>query len=293
MASAQIGIALALVAAVMANLSSCSSIAAARAYRPSTSAGRWQSARGLARSRWFVAGWGLAAVAWLIHVASLSMAPISLVQAVARRRRRDPGGDVAAAVRQPVERRQWLALFLGGAGLALLAVTVPQFSGSHSEFAVGADPRLRGRAGADRGGAGARPPLRAAPPHRGVLLAILAGTLFALAGVAIKGLTGAAGLGVADHRRLGRDHRPLRHPRPVHGGLGPAARRRDRDDRADGPGRQRDPDSGRRPRLRRPPLLRSARRRPPVPAFAMVCASALLLPAADRAAPPALQPIAS
>ena len=28
-------------------------------------------------------------------------------------------------------------------------------------------------------------------------------------------------------------------------------------------------------------------------AFAMVCASALLLPAGDRAAPPALQPIAS
>ena len=49
------------------------------------------------RSRWFAAGWGLAAVAWLIHVAALSMAPISLVQAVARRRRRHPRRDVAAA----------------------------------------------------------------------------------------------------------------------------------------------------------------------------------------------------
>ena len=129
---------------------------------------------------------------------------------------------------------------------------------------MGADPRLRGRPGADRGGAGARTPLRAAPspprhpaggpgrhplrPRRG----------------RDQGPDRGRRARRPDHRRLGRDHRPLRHPRPVHGGLGPAARRRDRDDRADGPGRQRDPDSGRRPRLRRPPLLRSARRRPPV-----------------------------
>ena len=101
MASAQIGIALAAGRGLMANLASllkhrgCQRVPPVHIRRP------LQSARGLARSRWFAAGWGLAAVAWLIHVAALSMAPISLVQAVARRRRRHPGGDVAAPLRRP------------------------------------------------------------------------------------------------------------------------------------------------------------------------------------------------
>ena len=108
------------------------------------------------------------------------------------------GGAVTLAVMSqrlfgaPVERRQWLALFLGGAGLALLAVTVPQFSGSHSAVRVGADPRLRGRPGADRRRrwrSGTAP--SASIPTAASCWPILAGTLFALAGVAIKGLTGA------------------------------------------------------------------------------------------------------
>ncbi len=54
------------------------------------------------------------------------------------------GGAVTLAVMaqrvfgDPVERRQWFALLLGGAGLALLVLTVPHFSGNHSGFAVGA-----------------------------------------------------------------------------------------------------------------------------------------------------------
>ena len=82
MSSVDAGIALALVAALMANAASllkhrgCQQCAPVRIDQP------LRSARGLARSRWFAAGWGLAAVAWLVHVAALSMAPISLVQAV-------------------------------------------------------------------------------------------------------------------------------------------------------------------------------------------------------------------
>src|SRR5215217_982851 len=97
-----------------------------------------RSAKRLASSPWFAAGWGLAAVAWLVHIAALSMAPISIVQAVLA------GGAVTLAVMaqrlfgDPVERRQWIALLLGGAGLALLVLTVPHFSGSHSGFSVGA-----------------------------------------------------------------------------------------------------------------------------------------------------------
>ena len=195
MGSVQTGIALALVAALMANLASllkhrgCQRVAPVHIRRP------LHSARGLARSRWFAAGWGLAAAAWLVHVAALTMAPISLVQAVLA------GGAVTLAVMSqrlfgdPVERRQWLALLLGGAGLALLAVTLPHFSGSHSGFALG--PILGFEGGlsllAIALALGHRSERFA--ERRGILLAALAGTLFALAGVAIKGLTGAGGVG--------------------------------------------------------------------------------------------------
>lgn len=133
MGSVEAGVALALLAALMANLAGllkhrgCQRVPV-HIRRP------LYSARKLARSRWFALGWGLAAAAWLVHVAALSMAPISVVQAVLA------GGVVTLAVMSqrlfghPVERRQWLALLLGGAGLALLAVTMPHFSGSHSEF---------------------------------------------------------------------------------------------------------------------------------------------------------------
>jgi hypothetical protein len=40
------------------------------------------SAAGLFRSRWFAIGWMVAVVAWLLHVGALSLAPLSIVQAV-------------------------------------------------------------------------------------------------------------------------------------------------------------------------------------------------------------------
>jgi multidrug transporter EmrE-like cation transporter len=197
MRSVDLGIALALVAALMANAASllkhrgCQQVAPVRIDQP------LRSARGLARSRWFAAGWGLAGAAWLVHVAALSMAPISLVQAVLA------GGAVTLAVMSkglfgdPVERRQWLALLLGGAGLALLAVTVPSFSGSHSDFSlapiIGFEGGLALLAGALA--LGHRSERLAA--RSGVMLAALAGVLFACAGVAIKGLTGAESLEVS------------------------------------------------------------------------------------------------
>src|ERR1700761_8721463 len=92
-----------------------------------------ESLRGLARSPWFAAGWGLAAVAWLAHIAALSLAPIFLVQAVLA------GGAVTRALLSQrffgarVDRRQWLALGLGGGGLAFLAATLPHFHGAQSD----------------------------------------------------------------------------------------------------------------------------------------------------------------
>src|SRR6478672_11054232 len=121
-----------------------------------------QSARRLASSPWFAAGWLLAAVAWLVHVAALSMAPISLVQ----------------------------ALLAGGAGLALLVLTVPNFQGSHSSFSTAGMLSFEGGLALLAAGLAYGHRSERFPDHGNVLFAALAGTLFALAGIAIKGLTG-------------------------------------------------------------------------------------------------------
>ncbi len=193
----QVGIALALVAAVMTNLASllkhrgCHHAAPVRLRRP------LQSVRALAGSRWFAAGWGLAALAWLIHVAALSMAPISLVQAVLA------GGAVLLAVMSqrlfgdPVERRQWLALLLGGGGLALLAVTVPRLHGSDSAFSAGAILGFEGGLAMLAGGLALGHRSQRLAQRHGVLLAALAGTLIAFAGIAIKGLFGVGDVSLA------------------------------------------------------------------------------------------------
>jgi drug/metabolite transporter (DMT)-like permease len=185
----EIGICLAVAVALMTNLASllkhrgCQRADRVQIARPLS------SIRGLATSPWFAAGWGLAALAWLVHVAALSMAPISLVQAVLA------GGAVTLAVMSQrifghrVERRQWLALLLGGIGLVLLALTLPHFKGNHSEFSLAAIVSFEG--GLVLLALGHRSERFAA--RRGVLLAALAGLLFALAGIAIKGLTGGGG----------------------------------------------------------------------------------------------------
>jgi drug/metabolite transporter (DMT)-like permease len=191
------GIALALVAALMTNLASLLKHRGCHRTEPVRLRQPLRSARRLAGSPWFAAGWAMAAVAWLVHVAALSMAPISLVQAVLA------GGAVTLAVisqrifGDPVERRQWLALLLGGAGLALLALTVPQLRGSHSEFSVGAILGFEGGLALLASGLALGHRSERLAARHGVLLAALAGTLIAFAGIAIKGLLGVEGVSIA------------------------------------------------------------------------------------------------
>ena len=119
------------------------------------------------------------------------MAPISLVQAVLA------GGAVTLAVMaqrlfgDPVERQQWLALLLGGAGLALLVLTVPHFQGSHSSFSTAGILGFEGGLALLAAGLAYGHRSERFADHGNILFAAIAGTLFALAGIAIKGLTGA------------------------------------------------------------------------------------------------------
>jgi drug/metabolite transporter (DMT)-like permease len=197
MGSVEIGVGLALVAAVTTNLASllkhrgCQHVPLIELRAP------LESVRRLAGSRWFAAGWGLAAIAWFVHVAALSMAPMSVVQAVLA------GGAVTLAVLSQrlfgdaVERRQWLALLLGGAGLALLALTLPSFEGSHSGFALAAILGFEGGLALLAIGLAFTHRSERLAAHRGSLLAVIAGTLIALAGVAIKALTGEGAVALA------------------------------------------------------------------------------------------------
>ncbi len=189
----EVGIALAVVVAVMTNLASllkhrgCQDSRTVCLHRP------LDGLRDLAGSRWFVAGWLLAALAWLAHVAALSLAPISLVQAVLA------GGAVTLAVLSQrlfgdhVGRRQWLALVVGATGLVLLVLTLPNFHGADSHFSLAAIAGFEGglvllAAGIALGHRAARFAAR-----RGVMRAVLAGLLFALAGIAIKAVMGSGG----------------------------------------------------------------------------------------------------
>lgn len=189
----EIGLGLAAAAALMTNLASLLKHRGCQHAQPVHLSRPLGSLRGLAASPWFAAGWSLAAVAWLVHVAALSMAPISLVQAVLA------GGAVTLAVLsqrvfgERVERRQWLGLLLGGSGLALLAATLPHFHGAHAGFSFAGIAGFEGGLVLLAAGIALVHHSKRLAEQRAVILAVLAGLLFALAGIAIKALTGGTG----------------------------------------------------------------------------------------------------
>jgi hypothetical protein len=151
-----------------------------------------RSASALFRSRWWAIGFGLAFCAWCLHVAALSMAPLSLVQAVIA------GGLALLAIPArrwfgiAVGRREVVGLVLCASGLAFLAVTAGHgrsgggFAGSTMLAFEGGMLSLGGL-------------LMLASSHerlesRGwVLLAAAAGTLLGASDVALKALTETVG----------------------------------------------------------------------------------------------------
>jgi drug/metabolite transporter (DMT)-like permease len=152
-----------------------------------------RTARGLWASRWFAIGMGVGCAGWALHVAAISLVPLSVVQVVLS------GGVVLIAVMADrifgfeVGKRQWWGLAFTALGLILLGLTMPQPHGSHSAFSLAAMVGFEG-ALFGMGGLLILGPRAGAPAeHHGVMLAAASGILFGVCNVAVKALTGLVG----------------------------------------------------------------------------------------------------
>jgi drug/metabolite transporter (DMT)-like permease len=152
-----------------------------------------RTARGLWSSKWFAIGMAVGSAGWALHVAAITLVPLSVVQVVLS------GGVVLIAIMADrifgfeVGKRQWLGLGCTALGLVLLAVTMPQPDGSHSTFSLAAMIAFEGGL-FGMGGLLILGPRAGAPAeHHGVMLAAAAGILFGVCNVAVKALTGLVG----------------------------------------------------------------------------------------------------
>ncbi len=149
-----------------------------------------RSAIDLFRSKWWSIGWGVAAVAFALHVAALTLAPISVGQAVLA------GGLVFLAVLAErffgfeLGRRQWFGIGLVAVSLTLLTLTGGGGREAHAGYSLAGMIIFEGIAV----GVGLLlvfshliERIRAQP---GVLLGIAAGLGFGISDVAIKALSG-------------------------------------------------------------------------------------------------------
>jgi drug/metabolite transporter (DMT)-like permease len=189
----KIGIVLAIACALVTNLSfffKQRGALCAPAVRPSQPL---RSARDLFASRWFTVGMLVAVVAWLLHVAAMTFAPLDIVQVVLA------GGIVLVGLLADrvfgfrVDRRTWLGLGLTAAGLAAFAITVPGGNGAQASFSPSGmlvfEVILCGLGAALIAGPSAGAPRR----HHGTMLGAATGILFGVSDVSIKALTGIAG----------------------------------------------------------------------------------------------------
>jgi len=181
--SLQIGILLALLCAFASNLAflykhrgACCACAVDIRHPIRTAISLWSQ-------RWFAIGMLVGLGAWLLHVAAISLAPLSVVQAVLS------GGLVLLAVMADrlfgfkVGPRQWWGL----------AMTLPADHSASSSFSVTAMIAFE----AGLFGVGALfimgPRLGGPAEHHGVMLAAAAGLLFGVCNLGVKALTGIIG----------------------------------------------------------------------------------------------------
>jgi drug/metabolite transporter (DMT)-like permease len=153
-----------------------------------------RSAKQLYSCKWFAIGMAVASGAWFFHVAALSFAPLSVVQAVL-----STGVVILAVLAErifgfQVGMRQWIGVAMTAIGLLLLVITLPATHGAHSAYSLMGMITFEGGmlvigalliSGRHMG---------APDHHHGVMLGAAAGVLFGVSDVAIKALTGAGGL---------------------------------------------------------------------------------------------------
>jgi hypothetical protein len=151
------------------------------------------SAKSLFSSPLFAIGMLIAAGAWAFHVAALTLAPLSLVQAVLA------GGMVLLAVMAErvfglrIGRRQWVGLGLTAFGLMLLGVTLPVDHGAHSHFSVPGMIAFETALVAAGTLLIVGPRIGAPSHHHGFMLGAAAGILFGVSDIAIKAISGLIG----------------------------------------------------------------------------------------------------
>ena len=149
----------------------------------------------LFRSQWYVLGIVIATASWGLHVAALSLAPISLVQSVIA------GGLVLLTVTahrlfaHEVTLREWIGVGLAALGLAFLAATIGGTGDSaHSSYELA---RLWPWVGALAAAAFVVAFASRGSLHAGVMLGASAGLFWAASDTSIKALSDHLGDGVA------------------------------------------------------------------------------------------------
>jgi hypothetical protein len=188
-----LGILLALACAFVANLGFFYKYRGANAAPAVAVRHPLRSARALFASKWFTLGMIIATASWVLHVAALALAPMSVIQVSLA------AGIVFIAVMADrmfgfqVGRRQWLGLCLTGVGLVMLGVTLPAMHGAHSQFSQAA--MISFEAGLfGLGGLLIMGPRMGGPvEHHGIMLGAASGILFGVSDTAIKALTGITG----------------------------------------------------------------------------------------------------
>jgi hypothetical protein len=188
-----LGIPLALACAVATNIGFLFKHRGACAAPPVDMRRPVRSARLLFASRLFAIGMAIASMAWIFHVAALSVAPMSLVQSVLA------GGVVLLAVMAErifgmrIGPRQWIGLGLTALGLMLLGVTLPVAHGPHSSFSI--PGMFCFEAGLISAGMLLimGPRFGAPREHHGYMLGAAAGILFGVSDIAIKAISGLIG----------------------------------------------------------------------------------------------------
>jgi drug/metabolite transporter (DMT)-like permease len=150
-----------------------------------------RSAVNLFGSKWWTTGWLIALGAWLLHVGALSLASLSIVQAVIS------AGLVFLAFLAErffgfqLGQRQWTGLLVTAVGLAVLALTQAPTTRDHASTAplIAVESAVIAISGVL---ICASLRLEHLHPRKGIFLAIAAGALFGTSDIAIKHLVNPA-----------------------------------------------------------------------------------------------------